>query len=138
MYVDLCIADMNLHSIVSPIIAAVNPMLPVTVRISSGNATGADGTRTPSYATAYQARAQVQPMSSSDLRRVDGLNLQGTMVGIYLSGDIEGVVRPLSKGGDLITFPDGSIYLVVVALENWGATPAERWSKVACQLQMPG
>ena len=129
---------MNLHAIASPIVAAVNPMLPVTVRISSGNATAADGTRTPSYAAAYQARGQVQPMSSRDLRQVEGINLQGTLVAVYLSGDVEGISRPLTKGGDLITFPGGAIYLVVVALENWGATPAEMWSKVACQLQMPG
>ncbi len=128
---------MNLHAIVSPIIAAINPMLPVTVQISDGLTTAPDGSRAPTYAAEYQARAQVQAMSSRDLRQVAGINLQGTMVGIYLSGDIEGIVRPLAKGGDLITFPDGSVYLVSVALENWGAAnvPAEMWSKVACILQ---
>lgn len=126
---------MNLHAIASPFVAVVNPMVLVTVRISSGLTTAADGSRTPTYATSYQAQAQVQAMTSRDLRQVSGLNLQGTLVGIYLLGDIEGVVRPLVKGGDLITFPDGSVYLVTVALENWGATPAEQWSKLACTLQ---
>ncbi len=129
---------MNLHAIVSPYVSVVNPPLPVMIQVSTGSTTAADGTRIPAYASAYAAMAQVQAMSSRDLRQVSGLNLQGTMVGIYLFGDIEGIVRPLLKGGDLITFPDGSIYLVVVALENWGATgsPAEQWSKVAAQLQV--
>lgn len=128
---------MNLHAIVAPFIAAVNPMLPVRVKISSGVTTAADGSRAPTYAAEYAARAQVQAMSSRDLRQVAGINLQGTMVAIYLSGDIEGIVRPLAKGGDLITFPDGLVYLVSVALENWGASgsPAEQWSKVAAILQ---
>lgn len=129
---------MNLHAIVSPCVAVVNPMLPVLVRVSDGLTTADDGTRTSSYATEYAAKAQVQAMTSRDLRQVSGLNLQGTLVGIYILGDIEGIVRPLVKGGDLITFPDGSVYLVVVALENWGATVPEQWSKVAAQLQVDG
>lgn len=129
---------MNLHSIVSPYIGVVNPQQVVTVRISAGYTTGADGARTPSYSASYQAQAQIQAMSSRDLRQVDGLNLQGTLSAIYLLGDIEGIVRPAVKGGDLITFPNGDVYLVVVALENWGASysPGEQWSKVAAQLQV--
>lgn len=128
---------LNLHAIVGPVVAVVNPMLTVTVQVSAGYTTGADGARTPAYAPAYSAQAQVQAMSSRDLRQVSGLNLQGSMSAIYLFGDIEGIVRPLVKGGDLINFPDGSVYLVVVALENWGATgsPGEQWSKVSAQLQ---
>jgi hypothetical protein len=130
---------MNLHAIAGPYISAVNPMLPVTVRVSLGSTTLPSGKRSPNYALPYRAQAQVQAMSSRDLRQVSGLNLQGSMSAIYLMGDIEGIVRPLVKGGDLITFPDSSVYLVVVALENWGAsgTPTEQWSKVAAQLQSP-
>ncbi len=130
---------MNLHAIASQYISAVNPMLPVTVRVSLGSTTLPSGKRSPNYALPVRMTAQVQAMSSRDLRQVSGLNLQGSLVGIYLMGDIEGIVRPLVKGGDLITFPDGSVYLVVVALENWGASgsPAEQWSKVAAQLQTP-
>lgn len=130
---------MNLHAIAGPYVAAVNPMLPVMVSISRGSTTLPSGKRSPTYALPVRMQAQVQAMSSRDLRQVSGLNLQGSMSAIYLMGDIEGLVRPLVKGGDLIRFPDGSVYLVVVALENWGATgsPAEQWSKVAAQLQTP-
>lgn len=43
---------MNLHGIVAPYIGAVNPMLPVTVQISTGpGPTAADGTQQPTFAT---------------------------------------------------------------------------------------
>jgi hypothetical protein len=43
---------MDLNAVVGPVIAAVLPPLPVTVRISIGqSATAADGTRAPGYAT---------------------------------------------------------------------------------------
>ena len=128
---------MNLHAIAAPYIHMVNPLQAITVRISDGYTTADDGTRTPLYAADYTARAQIQAMSSRDLRQVEGLNLQGTLSAIYLLGDIEGGVRLAVKGGDILVFPNGDIYLVVIALENWGASysPAEQWSKVAAQLQ---
>jgi hypothetical protein len=127
----------NLHAIASPYVAAINPMLPVEVSISTGYSTGADGSRTPSYATPVAMLGQVQRMSSRDLRQVSGLNLQGTVSAIYLGGDIEGVQRPLVKGGDLITYPDGTVWLVILSLESWGAvgSPQEMWCKVAVNLQ---
>ncbi len=108
--------------------------------------------------------AQVQALTFRDLTQVSGLNLNGTRRGIYLSGDVEGLVRSQGKGGDLITFPDGSEWLVALVLEAWGAselpmltlggdpmltlgggsmtelsggTP-DQWCKVACTLQSNG
>lgn len=42
---------MNLHGLVAPSIAVVNPFIPATLRISTGSTTLDDGTRTPAYAT---------------------------------------------------------------------------------------
>ncbi len=43
---------MNLHGIVAPLIGAVNPLVPVTIRASTGpGATARDGTRQPTFAT---------------------------------------------------------------------------------------
>lgn len=43
---------MNLHGIVAPYIGVVNPLIPVTVQLSTGpSATSPDGGRTPTYAT---------------------------------------------------------------------------------------
>ena len=185
---------MNLHGVAGPIVAAVNPLIPVTARISVGQSDGADGKVTPLYATpgsftgaisgitltvsaisagvlqpgqsladitaallagtsivdqltgpkggigtyevnqaqtvgaetmttALNLTAQIQPIGWRDIQQLDGLNLQGTRYKAYLYGEVDGLVRPEKKGGDLIVFPAGSrhagTYLVAQVLEQW-------------------
>lgn len=195
---------MNLHGIVSPYIAAVNPMVLASIRVSVGSsAPSASGKRTPLYATpgsitasiaagvltvatvlsgvlrpgqtlagagvppltsivsqisgapggvgqylldnladgiATEAMttslvvpAQVQPMSSHDLRQVEGLNLNGYLKSIYLNGTVDGVVRVALKGGDLVDLPDGTTWLVVVNVEGFDLTAG--WTKAVMVLQ---
>lgn len=122
---------MNLHGIVSTVISAVNPQLPVTLRLSTGTMTTlADGTRVPGYQEVDGVFAQVQAQTYKDITQMDSLNLQGTRKVVYLSGEIDGLVRSTSKGGDLITFPDGSVWLVAIILEQW-----PDWCKAAITLQ---
>jgi hypothetical protein len=195
---------MNLHGIVAASISAVNPLVPVTVQVSTGpGATTAAGKRVPTFATpggltgsitgdvltvtaqasgkllkgqtltgtgipaqtsivaqlsgtagglgtyrinrvldaplvdvaittALIVPAQIQSLTFRDLQQIDGLNLQGNRNGIYFYGQIDGIVRPDNKGGDLITFPDGSIWLVAMVLEDW-----PDWCKVAATRQNP-
>lgn len=185
---------MNLHGIAGPIVGAVNPQIPVSVRISTGPAsTAADGTPTPGYATpgaitasiagtvlnvsavasgalqSGQALAdltaallpgttitgqltgaeggagtyavnreqtvaseamttslplvgQVQPLTARDLQQLDGVNLGGVRWKIYLSGQVDAIVRPERKGGDLLTISTGphqGVWLVVLVMEQW-------------------
>ncbi len=199
---------MNLHAIVAPIVAAINPSLPVMVRVSTSSTTvNPDGTRSPAYETpgaltasiagtvltvsaittgflspgqlladittvllpgtviiaqltgapggvgtytvnlsqtvAFEAmttslvlQGQVQALTFRDLTQISGLNLNGTRRGIYLSGNVDGVVRSEMKGGDLIIFLDGRVWLVAMQLEAWGASgTSDVWSKVAVTLQ---
>lgn len=125
---------MNLHGIVGPIIATVNPMTPAVVLISTGYTTLATGKREPTYQVPYlQATAQVQPLTFRDIQQIDGLNLQGVRVAIYLFGQIDGLVRSKSKGGDLVSIASGAhagVYLVATVLEQW-----PDWVKVAATLQ---
>lgn len=121
---------MNLHGIASAAIASVNPMAPVTIQLSQGYSTAADGTQIPAYSAPITAQAQIQALTFRDLQQIDGLNLNGTRRAIYLFGDIQGVVRVSSKGGDLITFADGSIWLTALALETW-----PDWCKIVATLQ---
>lgn len=111
---------MNLNSLVAGAVAAVNPRTKVQVTRSTGYTVGADGTPTPTYAAPVVALAQVQPVAWRDIQTLDRLNLQGTRRTIYLDGKWEGLVRSESKGGDLVTFPDGSVWLVVLVDEVWG------------------
>jgi hypothetical protein len=111
----------------------VNPWVTGSYRKSAGNTTGPDGTRAPSYADAVPLQIQMQAMTSADLRQVSGLNLNGELRAMYSNGAVEGVDRPQSLGGDLITLPDSSIWLVVKVLENWNTTSG--WTKFCCVRQ---
>lgn len=126
---------MNLHRIVSGVIAGVNPFLPVVVRQSTGNtpSPAGDGTRVPSYAAPVQISAQIQPAPMSMLRQIEGLNLQGTHKTLYTNGAINGEVRIELKGGDLITLPGGGVWLVVAVPEAWNITAG--WTRALITLQ---
>ena len=122
---------MDLHGLVSGVIGAVNPLVPLSIQVSTGpSATAPDGKRSPTYADAVVVLGQVQALTFRDIQQIDGLNLQGTRRAIYISGNIDGLVRPTNKGGDLITLPDGTVYLVAMVLETW-----PEWCKVAVTLQ---
>lgn len=120
---------MNLHGIAAPVIAAVNPPVVATVRISTGYTTNPDGSRTPTYQTSA-VTAQVQALTYRDLQQIEGLNLNGTRRAIYLNGALNGVVRVSQRGGDLITLSDGTVWLTAYVFEQW-----PDWVKVAATLQ---
>lgn len=77
--------------------------------------------------------AQVQPLSNRDLQQLDGLNLGGQKLAIYTNGAVNAVVRYLLKGGDLVTLPDGTTWLIVQQIEDFDRTAG--WSKAAMTLQ---
>lgn len=133
---------MNLHAIAGPIVAAVNPTVPVTIQFSQGSTIGADGIPVPAYSAPTPMQAQIQALTFGDLRQVDALNLDGTRRAMYLYGDVQAIVRVTQQGGDLITvtpafgaFAAGSVWLVAMTLETWAN---DGWCKVACTLQNGG
>ena len=127
---------MNLHGIVSSAISAVNPIMPITLKKSTGYVMSADRKQVPTYALFPNILAQIQALSFSDLQRVGGLNVQGIRRKVYLNGEIEGVDRNAIKGGDLLIFPDmpnfpgPTTWLVVQSLEQW-----PDWCPIAVTLQ---
>jgi hypothetical protein len=130
---------MNLQNITAGYVAAVNPTVPCILKTSNGTTTtNPDFSLTPNYNTPVTVMGQVQALQFRDIQQLEGLNLQGTRRAIYLQGDVEGLVRTGSKGGDIVTFPDGTVWLVAMVLEAWGMnanTPGEQWCKVAGVLQ---
>ncbi len=124
---------MNLHGLAGPIIAAVNPSIEALFTGNPGWTIQEDGRRVPAYLDPVPVQAQVQALSWRDLQQTEGLNLQGTQVGVYLYGVASGAVRVNFRGGDLITIAAGpwaGVYLTHVVLEQW-----PDWVKVACTLQ---
>jgi hypothetical protein len=123
---------MNLHAVAGPCVGAINPNVIVEVYASAGSVVNADGVRVPVYDPPYKARAQVQALTFGDLRQIEGLNIQGIRRAMYFLGNVDGVVRPLQKGGDLVKFA-GQIWLVAWQLESWN--PQSGWVKVCLTLQ---
>ncbi len=120
---------MNLHGIVSGAISAINPFVFATVQVSTGYTTNQDGSRVPTYSTIVVS-AQVQALQYNDIVQLDGLNIQGVRRKIYLTGDIESLIRISNKGGDILTMPDGTVWKVVLVFEHW-----DSWVAVAVTLQ---
>lgn len=120
---------MNLHAIAAPIIAAVNPMTAVTMRRSTGYMINADGSRTPAY-TDTTLQAQIQALTYQDLQMIEGLQLNGERRSIYLYGNFGSMNRGAGTGGDLIIFPDATVWLIAFGFEVW-----PDWCRVAATLQ---
>lgn len=123
---------MDLRGIANAASNAVNANTIVTVTPSSGYTVGPAGKQIPSYGASVTGPAQIQALDGADLKKVDGLNLQGDLRAIYLRGALAGVVRRNSQGGDIVTIaapaptPLIGTWLIAKMLESW-----PNWSK-AC------
>jgi hypothetical protein len=121
---------MNLHGIASNIVNAVNPNLICQLQLSTGYTLGADFSQIPTYTTYANQVCQVQEITAKDLRQMDALNIQRSDRCVYLNGNWQGVVRVGVRGGDILTTPDGNVWLVTGVLELW-----PDWVKISVTLQ---
>lgn len=126
---------MNLRAIANAATRRVNPNVPATLRRSTGYTTSESGRRTPSYAN-EAVEVQVQALTTSDLRLLDSLNIQGATRSVYMNGAAAPVVRDSQQGGDLFVFdagvlgPTAQTWLCTQVIEQW-----PDWCKVAITLQ---
>ena len=124
---------MNLRGIANQVSATVNPNIIVSLQTSAGWTPGAGQKQIPKYNPALTGAGQVQALDGSDLKQLEGLNIQGAKRALYMYGNLAGVIRPDSKGGDLITIGPNSgappalqgIWLTSLVLESWPS-----WTKV--------
>lgn len=129
---------MNLRALANRLTARVNPNVPAVIRRSTGYTTSASGTRTPTY-TDLPVQVQVQPASTGDIQKLDALNIQGVHRVIYISAEVEAMIRVDKKGGDQIVFEAGIMpeddqstrWIVSAVLEVYG----HQWRKCAITLQ---
>lgn len=125
---------MDLRGIANAVSDCINPNIIVSVQTSSGFTMGAGQRQIPSYNTAVTGPAQIQALDNSELKQLDGLNIQGALRAIYLRGTLAGVIRPDTKGGDLVTINSApgvplalvGTWLVVKVIESWPL-----WTKAA-------
>lgn len=106
---------MNLHQIVRGAITTVNPDVPGVLKVNSGFATAPGGKRVQTY-TDVDVIVQMQSLSSTDLKQVDAINVQGILQSAYLNGNFNGINRPEQQGGDMLIV-DGKTWLVVKVAE---------------------
>jgi hypothetical protein len=125
---------MNLHDIVAPCVAQVNPWINATLQKSTGYTTAPTGKRIPTYAAPVNIRVQMQALQYNDIQQISGLNIQGVRQAMYLDGDWSGVVRDTNQGGDIITLETGEVWLVAMVLERW--TDTAGWVKVCATKQV--
>jgi hypothetical protein len=109
---------MNLHKLVRGAIATVNPDITAVIRRSDGSAPGPGRTLVPKYLPDEPVTLQLQPLSGSELRHTEGLNMQGLFKSVHISGSSFSVLRGRKLGGDLLII-DGEEWLVVQPLELW-------------------
>lgn len=127
----------NWHATANNAIQAVNPNVSAELQVFSGYTTAADGSRTPAYLPSVTISAQVQALTADELNQLDGVNLSGEKRAMYLYGRVLGVLRLAGAGGDLITLPDNTVWLVVQVLEQWNSANEPTWCKVAVTRQLP-
>lgn len=111
---------MDLRGIANMATSLVNPNETVKVLRSIGYTSGAGAKQIPKYEIPICGPAQIQALDNSDLKHIEGLNIQGDIRAIYLRGSLAGVIRPDQTGGDLIKrgFPEET-WLVTKVIETW-------------------
>jgi len=129
---------MDLRGIANAVSNSVNGNIIVSVQRSTGFTVGAGLKQVPSYAASVSGLAQIQALDTSNMRQIDGINLQSIYRVIYLRGVLAGVIRPNSEGGDLVTIASPApaeligIWLVTKVLESWPL-----WTKAVICMQEP-
>lgn len=128
---------MDLRGLANSVSNSVNPNMVVTVSRSTGYTIGAGLKQIPSYAPGVTGPAQLQALDSSELKQIEGLNLQGVIRAIYLRGVLNGIVRPDGTGGDLVVIAAPApaqfigTWAVKKVLETWPF-----WSKAVIVRQL--
>ncbi|MDE1905344.1 MAG: hypothetical protein KGH75_02685 [Rhodospirillales bacterium] len=125
---------MNVRGMANAATSGVNPNIPATLILAQDYLTDASGKRVP-VQKFIPVRVQVQGVGARELAHLDGLNIQGVMRSVYVSGDVEGVARIDRKGGDQLRFaevPAGTpqTWKVVQVQETW-----PNWCRVIVVLQ---
>jgi hypothetical protein len=131
---------MNLHSMVSGSISAINAPTMLSIKTSTGYTTQPDGKRTPTYNDPVVVKADVQALDAGEIQHLDALNIQGRRMAFYINGNIDGLIRPNNQGGDIIDIVSGGNNLALVGTQWLVASILEYWPdwcKVAAVLQNP-
>lgn len=119
---------MNLRGIANGLTSRINPNVAGVFQVNTGFTTLPGGKRIQSYNN-VDVSVQFQELSSTDLKQIDAVNIQGILRSAYLNGNFNGVNRPEQKGGDILLVGNDK-WLVVKVPELW-----PDWCRVIVNLQ---
>ena len=129
----------NLHGVVRSAITALHPDITATLYQSTGQTTGPNGSVKSIYAPGVPIKAQMQSEGATTLYHADRVGMEEVNRKFYLFSTpeldkrIAGIVRPLSRGGDVFQLEDQTWWLVDAILEDF--THAG-WASVRATLQV--
>lgn len=129
----------NVRGVANAAIQAINPNIPVTVKLPNGYTVDpATRRQVPAYIT-QSTQGQLQALDGDDLGQINGLNIQGTIRAMYLYDSIAGVIRPDGSSQSHVVFTSNEAG--VVKEREWGVFKVLEswpdWCKVAIVYQEP-
>mgnify|MGYP001451726312 FL=1 len=123
----------NVRSLANMATQNVNPNRMVTLEVNQGYAVNEYGEQVAAFLS-EEVDIQSQSLSNSDKRLLDGINLQGEYITIYVYGAVDGIRRWIQKGSSRFIFPaygesDPVVWNVEMVAESWPT-----WTRViACR-----
>lgn len=115
----------NIHRLIRNAINRVHPDTSATLYRSVGQVVATGGVVKAIYAAGVPIKAQAQTESAKGLYHADKVGQEETVKKFYLYSDaslkqkVAGIVRPLSRNGDMIQIDDGTWWLVIAVTEDF-------------------
>jgi hypothetical protein len=115
----------NLHAAIRGAINSINPNQQISWSAYQSCPIDTNtGIATPQYAAAQPIWAQIQPLSTDQLKQMEQLNIQGVLREVRMKGAVASGVRQDGTGGDLLQFPElpgGPMrtWMVMAVPEQW-------------------
>ena len=129
----------NLHGIVRGAIAALHPEVLLTLYQSTGQVTAPGGVVKSVYARGVAVAAQMQSEGPTTLFHADRVGQEEVSRKFYLFSNPEldrrvaGIVRPLSRTGDMLELEDNTWWLVDGVIEDFTRSG---WACVRATMQV--
>lgn len=124
---------MNLHEIASKAINAVNPFQSITITPRSSYTVNDYGEAVASDGTPYVIMAQIQPVTSEDIKFINNYNESTVYKAFWVSANAFGLNRPMARAGDKVVWGN-KVFYVTSMPEDWYETCG--WSHFIGALQL--
>ena len=125
---------MNLHEIASNAINAINPFQMITITPRGQYTVNDYGETEVQDGNSYTIKADVQPVSSEDIKFINNYNESTIYKAFWVSANTFGLNRPMARAGDRVVC-NGKTYYVTSMPEDWYETVG--WSHFIGALQLP-